>query len=108
VSVKRAPADGAVFQWTNLNALITAPDVTLGTISRQIRKDAQAYCPVRTGRLRESIHVSSQRGTNKQLWYTIYSHLDYAVYQEYGTRHIAPRAFMGKALANARHRYGSW
>ena len=99
---------GAVFEWTNLKALITAPEVALGAISRQIRNDARSFCPVDTGRLRESIHVSSQRGRDQALTFTIHSYVPYAVYQEYGTRHIAPRAFMGKALANARHRYGSW
>ena len=100
------PAAGAVFQWTNLNALITAPDTRVRDISMQIKDDARAYCPVDTGRLRESIHVTSQRGANKQLFITIYSYVDYAVYQEYGTRHIRPKAFMGRALANAKHRYG--
>lgn len=108
MSASRTPTGGAVFQWTNLKALITAPDVKVAQISREIRKDARSFCPVDTGRLRESIHVSSQRDRNRQLFMTIHSYLDYAVYQEYGTRHIAPRAFMGKALANARHRYGSW
>lgn len=98
---------GGAFQWTNLDALRTAPDVKVGAISRQIRADAQAYCPVRTGRLRESIHVRSARGADKHLIVWIYSHVDYAVYQEYGTRHIAPKAFMGRALANARARYGA-
>ena len=70
------------------------------------KNDAKTYCPVDTGRLRNSIKVASTRGRGKQLTVMVYSDVEYAVYQEYGTRHIAARAFMGKALANARHRYG--
>jgi len=103
---RASQVSGGVFQWTNLNALITAPDTAVRTISNQIKNDAKTYCPVDTGRLRNSIKVASTRGRGKQLTVMVYSDVEYAVYQEYGTRHIAARAFMGKALANARHRYG--
>lgn len=94
------------FTWTNLEALITAPDEKLRTISMGIRKDAQSMCPVDTGRLRKSLHVRSRRMRGNRLAETIYSNVEYAAYQEFGTRYIAPVAFMGRALANARQKYG--
>lgn len=96
-----------IFQWTNLDALRTAPDIKLRDISEGIKSDARANCPVDTGALRNSIHVSSQRLPGQNLTVSIYTHVEYAPYQEYGTRHIAAKAFMGKALANARARYGA-
>lgn len=91
-----------VFRWTNLSALQHAPDSLMRGIGEQVARDARSYAPVDTGRLRNSIKVDAQAGN-----ITVYSDVDYAVYQEFGTRHIAPRAFMGKALARVRAFYGA-
>jgi len=54
---------------------------------------ARARCPVRTGRLRDSIYAKVQ-GWILQLGATA----PYAIYQELGTRHIRPRAFLKNAV----------
>jgi len=54
---------------------------------------ARARCPVRTGRLRDSIYAKVRDGI-LQLGATA----PYAIYQELGTRHIRPRAFLKKAV----------
>jgi len=54
---------------------------------------ARARCPVRTGRLRDSIYAKVRDGI-LQLGATA----PYAIYQELGTRHIRPRAFLKNAV----------
>ena len=54
---------------------------------------ARARCPVRTGRLRDSIYAKVQDWI-LQLGATA----PYAIYQELGTRHIRPRAFLKNAV----------
>jgi len=54
---------------------------------------ARARCPVRTGRLRDSIYARVQDWI-LQLGATA----SYAVYQELGTRYISPREFLKNAV----------
>jgi HK97 gp10 family phage protein len=54
---------------------------------------ARERCPVRTGRLRDSIYAKVRDGI-LQLGATA----PYAIYQELGTRHIRPRAFLKNAV----------
>jgi HK97 gp10 family phage protein len=54
---------------------------------------ARARCPVRTGRLRDSIYAKVRDGI-LQLGATA----PYAIYQELGTRHIMPREFLKNAV----------
>lgn len=55
---------------------------------------ARARCPVRTGRLRDSIYAKV-RDWILRLGATA----PYAVYQELGTRYIRPRAFLKNAVS---------
>jgi len=55
---------------------------------------ARARCPVRTGRLRDSIYAKV-RDWILELGATA----PYAVYQELGTRYIRPRAFLKNAVS---------
>jgi len=54
---------------------------------------ARARCPVRTGRLRDSIYARVQDWI-LQLGATA----PYAIYQELGTRYISPREFLKSAV----------
>jgi HK97 gp10 family phage protein len=54
---------------------------------------ARARCPVRTGRLRDSIYAKVRDGV-LQLGATA----PYAIYQELGTRYIRPREFLKNAV----------
>ena len=54
----------------------------------------RARCPVRTGRLRDSIYAKVRDGI-LQLGATA----PYAVYQELGTRYIRPREFLKNAVS---------
>jgi len=55
---------------------------------------ARERCPVRTGRLRDSIYARVQDWI-LQLGATA----PYAIYQELGTRHIRPREFLKNAVS---------
>jgi len=64
------------------------------TIEAEAMKNAaRAMCPVRTGRLRESIFAKVEEWTVK-----VGATAPYAFYQEFGTRHIRPRRFLSNAV----------
>jgi len=54
---------------------------------------ARSRCPVRTGRLRDSIYAEVQDWIIR-----LGAVVPYAVYQEFGTRYIRPRRFLRNAL----------
>ena len=54
---------------------------------------ARAHCPVRTGRLRDSIYAKVQNWIIQ-----LGAAVPYAVYQEFGTRYIRPRRFLSNAV----------
>jgi len=54
---------------------------------------ARARCPVRTGRLRDSIFAKVEEWTVK-----LGATAPYAVYQEFGTRYVQPRRFLSNAV----------
>jgi HK97 gp10 family phage protein len=58
-----------------------------------MKNTAKARCPVRTGRLRDSIYAKV-RDWILQLGATA----PYAIYQELGTRYIRPRQFLKNAV----------
>jgi len=54
---------------------------------------AKASCPVRTGRLRDSIYAEVEE------WIVKFgATAPYAVYQEFGTRYVQPRRFLSNAV----------
>lgn len=63
--------------------------------AHDIEGDGKRLAPVDTGALRNSIGTRiSGGGLTAEIGPTV----DYAVFVEYGTRRMAPRAFMGPAL----------
>ncbi|MGQ9460637.1 MAG: HK97-gp10 family putative phage morphogenesis protein [Candidatus Bathyarchaeaceae archaeon] len=63
-----------------------------------MKNTARAGCPVRTGRLRDSIFAKVE-GWMVKLGATA----AYAVYQEFGTRRIQPRRFLSNAVEAHMH-----
>lgn len=61
---------------------------------------AKAFAPVDTGHLKSTIGPPKFSGDGRAgaMEATISATARYAVYVEFGTRHMAPRAFMGPAL----------
>jgi len=58
-----------------------------------MKNTARAHCPVRTGRLRNSIFANVEDWIVK-----LGAMAPYAVYQEFGTRYIQPRRFLSNAV----------
>lgn len=59
----------------------------------QLHRYVIGIVPVDTGRLKNSIFAEVQNGGDRGLLGT---NVYYAIYQEYGTRYISPRRFMGR------------
>lgn len=58
-----------------------------------MKNAARARCPVRTGRLRDSIFAKVEEWTVK-----LGATAPYAVYREFGTRYVRPRRFLSNAV----------
>ena len=61
--------------------------------AKAMQNVARARCPVRTGRLRDSIYVKVQNWIIE-----LGAAVPYAVYQEFGTRFIRARRFLSNAV----------
>jgi HK97 gp10 family phage protein len=62
---------------------------------------AKVFCPVDTGRLRSSItHEVGTDGVGDVIG-RVGSDVEYAIFQELGTRYMGARAFLRNALASA-------
>lgn len=61
-----------------------------------IQAQAQARAPVDTGTLRASIRAKRISATHWEVWVGV----DYGIYLEYGTRHMAAQPYMRPAVAS--------
>jgi HK97 gp10 family phage protein len=66
----------------------------LNSIARDIVIKAKALCPVRTGRLMQSIYAQVTR----DMVLKVGAYAPYAIFQELGTRNIPPRQFLTRAV----------
>ena len=66
----------------------------MNTVCRDTVARAKELCPVRTGRLRSSIYGHVSRNLVMKVGATA----PYAKFVEFGTRYMAPRAFLTQAL----------
>lgn len=62
-----------------------------------IKRDAQAFAPVDTGNLRNSIAYETRELTDSVVG-EIYATASYAAFVEFGTSRMAPHAYLGPAL----------
>lgn len=69
----------------------------LKRLGEEVAADAKAACPVRTGKLRESID-SRVDGESA----VVFSDVPYAAYVEEGTRHMAAEPYFRPALYKTR------
>lgn len=74
--------------------------VVIRKYALQVEGTAKVFCPVDTGHLKGSIGPPDYEGDGRfgAITATITAHAHYAGYVEYGTRNMAPYAFMGPAL----------
>jgi HK97 gp10 family phage protein len=101
-----------------LEAFVEAIEHQAATISLEARGVAHRYAglvarqarrivPVRTGRLRESIHVTpeTEAGFAGVAQAGVVADAPYAGFVEFGTSRMSPRPFLGPALAMYRREY---
>ncbi len=88
----------ARFEVTDRSAPRRACRDGIADIARGVMNDARAATPVVTGTLRRSWRTSTVANGDTQ----IVNDAPYARFVEYGTRRMAPRAMLGRALAKAR------
>jgi HK97 gp10 family phage protein len=83
--------------WEKLNRLDSSMKVRVNEAlqfeAEAMKNVARARCPVRTGRLRDSIYARVH-----DLILELGATAPYAVYQELGTRFIRPRKFLENAV----------
>lgn len=72
-------------------------------VSRQVVQIATMYAPKKTGRLATSIHFDADR-TNFAVAFIVDA--PYGIFQEYGTRHMAPHPYLRPALNTVGPQYG--
>jgi len=68
-------------------------DKALQVTALMIERESKRICPVRTGRLRASIHT----GKLGKLVYYVGTNVEYAPYVEFGTRKMAARPYLRPA-----------
>lgn len=78
-----------------------------------IRTEGKGIAPVRTGRLRYEIDSRAAEVRGTEVRGEVHSHaidpergVDYAAWQEFGTRYMEPRAYMRRAAVNVAHARG--
>lgn len=76
-----------------------ASDV-VSEVAQHVKDTAKSMAPVLTGALAASIHVSvvGNRGTRE-----VGPSVDYGLFVEYGTAHMAPQPYMGPAADAHEH-----
>jgi HK97 gp10 family phage protein len=89
---------GVRFEVTDRRAPRRACRDGIADIARSVMADARAGTPVDTGTLRGAWRTRTTADDDTE----VSNATPYARFVEYGTRHMAPRAMLGKALARAR------
>lgn len=88
-----------------LDALLASWDAgaqhLLDSVAHDILTDAQGRAPVRTGYLRSTGHI--EPGDDRNSRYIVFD-APYAIFVEFGTRHMHPQAFLLPAVEH--HRSG--
>lgn len=76
-----------------LKTLDSKLDEKVQQIALEIERDAKYLCPVRTGRLRGSIHTGSLGKAS----YYVGTNVEYAPFVEFGTRKMTARPYLRPA-----------
>jgi len=99
----------SVFKNPNvMREIINQTEAGIAAIAASVASEASSQAPVDKGRLRDSIvWKTSKQGSGdvqgvpepKELEGYVGSALDYAVYQEFGTRYMRPQPYLRPAIA---------
>lgn len=75
---------------------------TIEDVVEEIRDDAAAFTPVRTGRARDGWEIDKINDET----YKVFNDVPYVIYLEHGTRYMRPFNMLGRAVQIARNRLG--
>jgi HK97 gp10 family phage protein len=73
----------------------------LNQTAQTVMSRARQLAPVKTGRLMQSIYVEMVA----EYMFKVACYVPYALFQEFGTRYIAPRYFLTRALQESRSEF---
>jgi HK97 gp10 family phage protein len=73
----------------------------LNQTAQTVMMRARQLAPVKTGRLMQSIYVEMVA----EYMFKVACYVPYALFQEFGTRYIAPRYFLTRALQESRSEF---
>ncbi len=102
---------GMINKFTNpdlMDEIIAQTEAGIAAIAASVASEAAIMAPVKEGRLRDSIvWKTSLQGTGvipgvpspKKLEGYVGSAVDYALYQEFGTRYMKPQPYLRPAIA---------
>ena len=76
-------------------------DETLQKMTLEIEAEAKRLCPVRTGRLRASIH----NGKIRERAYFVGTNVEYAPFVEFGTRKMTAKPYLRPAAKKVLNKY---
>jgi HK97 gp10 family phage protein len=91
--VKVINLDKCIKKFGDLSGIDLMPEINEG--ARKVQRTAKDLAPVDTGNLRNSIHYKSYRKQQSAIVYTI---VDYAPYQEFGTSKMEAQPFLIPAM----------
>lgn len=76
----------------SLNAVKRKLDTIPNNLAESIKADSEDATPVRTGHLKDSYGIEKSSGLGSDA--VVYNDAEYAIYVEYGTPKMHPRAMM--------------
>ena len=95
------------FQWTDQGPVKEASYKAVLGVCLFIESEAKRRAPVDTGNLRRSLATEMLTGKNETVARGVVgTNVEYAAFQEFGTRNMQAQPYLGPALEMARRKYG--
>ena len=100
-------ADGTTFEWVDKTPMNESVHRAVQIASLFIERRAKQLAPVDNGDLKRSINtvMKTNKNQSRQLG-VVGTNIEYAVFQEFGTKFMPAQPYLGPALEEARRRYG--
>lgn len=94
------------FEWTDKKPMYRATYFGVKAVCMFIEAESKRRAPVDTGNLRRSLSTAMESDTTSPTAEgRVGTNVDYAIFQEYGTRNSSAQPYLGPALAMARRKY---
>jgi HK97 gp10 family phage protein len=95
------------FRWTDKAEVAGINHKAVLTACMFIETEAKRRAPVDTGNLRRSLRTQMFTGPSEEKQRgSVGTNVEYAAFQEFGTKNISPQPYLGPALEEARRKFG--